>query len=35
MLSVAENYFGLVQSDRLKVEIADGLEFIKNAAQKG
>jgi len=35
MLTVAEKYFGLVQSDRLKVEIQDGLDYIKNAADKG
>jgi len=35
MLSVAQTYFGLELSERLKVEIQDGLQFIKNSANSG
>jgi spermidine synthase len=35
MLTVAQTYFGLEQSERLKVEIQDGLQFIKNSANAG
>jgi spermidine synthase len=35
MLSLAQTYFGLVLSDRLKVEIQDGLQFIKKSSDSG
>jgi spermidine synthase len=35
MLSVAQTYFGLTLSERLKVEIQDGLQFIKNSSSTG
>lgn len=35
MLKVATEYFGLVQDDRLKVEITDGLKFIEDSASAG
>lgn len=35
MLKVATEYFNLVLDDRMKVEIADGIRFIKDAAASG
>jgi len=35
MLKVATEYFNLVLDDRMKVEIADGIQFIKDAAANG
>lgn len=35
MLTLATNYFGLVQDDKLKVVIDDGLVFLDNAATAG
>ena len=32
---MAKNWFGLVQDDIIDVHIADGLEFIKQAANNG
>ncbi|XP_066597380.1 eEF1A lysine and N-terminal methyltransferase homolog [Prorops nasuta] len=34
MLKVAKEYFGLSSDDRMKVEIADGIQFIKDAAER-
>ena len=34
MLKVASEYFGLVQSERLKVNIADGIKFLQESANK-
>ena len=34
ILKVATDYFGLVQDEKLRVEIADGIEFIRDAAIK-
>lgn len=35
MLTVATDYFGLVQDNRLKVVIDDGIEFLKKAVKNG
>ena len=38
MVSVAEKWFGFTQGERMKVHIADGVEFIResfNAGKKG
>lgn len=35
MLSVATDYFGLTQDNRLKVVIDDGIEFLKKAVKMG
>jgi spermidine synthase len=35
MLKVATEYFNLVLDNRMKVEIADGIQFIKDAAASG
>lgn len=35
MLTVATNYFGLVQDNRLKVTIDDGVHFLKKASKTG
>lgn len=35
MLSVATDYFGLTQDNRLKVVIDDGVEFLKKAVKMG
>lgn len=35
MLKVATEYFNLILDDRMKVEIADGIQFIKDAATCG
>lgn len=35
MLTVATDYFGLVQDNRLKVVIDDGVKFLKKAAKNG
>lgn len=35
MLSVATNYFGLVEDERLKVVIEDGIEFLNKAVKSG
>ncbi|XP_065339265.1 eEF1A lysine and N-terminal methyltransferase homolog [Cloeon dipterum] len=35
MLMVAESYFGLTLGDHLKVEIGDGLQYIKNGVASG
>lgn len=35
MLTVATNYFGLVEDERLKVVIEDGIEFLDKAAKSG
>ncbi|XP_053994379.1 eEF1A lysine and N-terminal methyltransferase homolog [Hylaeus volcanicus] len=35
MLKVATDYFGLILDNRMKVEISDGIRFIKDSAEKG
>lgn len=35
MLTVATEYFGLVQDNRLKVVIDDGIEFLKKTVKTG
>lgn len=35
MLTVASDYFGLVQDSRLKVVIDDGINFLKKAVKNG
>lgn len=35
MLTVATNFFGLVQDNRLKVVIDDGIKFLKKALKNG
>lgn len=35
MLKIATDYFGLTLDDRMKVEIADGIQFIKENALNG
>lgn len=35
MLTVATDYFGLQQDNRLKVVIDDGIEFLKKAVKNG
>lgn len=35
MLTVATDYFGLVQDNRLKVVIDDGIKFLKKAVKNG
>lgn len=35
MLSVATDYFGLTQDNRLRVVIDDGIEFLKKAVKNG
>lgn len=35
MLTVATNFFGLVQDNRLKVIIDDGIKFLKKALKNG
>nr|XP_034180029.1 eEF1A lysine and N-terminal methyltransferase homolog [Osmia lignaria] len=35
MLKIATEYFGLILDNRMKVEIADGIRFIKESATKG
>ncbi|XP_072504730.1 eEF1A lysine and N-terminal methyltransferase isoform X2 [Notamacropus eugenii] len=35
MLEVATRWFGFTQSDRMKVHIADGLDYITNLAREG
>lgn len=35
MLTVATNFFGLVQDNRLKVTIDDGIKFLKKAVKNG
>lgn len=35
MLTVATDYFGLVQDHRLKVVIDDGIKFLKKAVKNG
>lgn len=35
MLRVASDYFGLVQDDKLKVEITDGIKFVEDSAKEG
>ncbi|XP_015604537.1 methyltransferase-like protein 13 [Cephus cinctus] len=34
MLSVAVEYFGLIQDDRMKVKIMDGIQFLHNSADQ-
>lgn len=35
MLTVATDYFGLVQDNRLKVVIDDGIKFLKKSVKNG
>lgn len=35
MAQIAQQFFGLVPDHRLKVDICDGLDFVKNAADQG
>lgn len=35
MLTVATDYFGLVQDNRLKVVIDDGIKFLKKTVKNG
>lgn len=35
MAQIAQQFFGLVPDHRLRVEICDGLDFVKNAADQG
>lgn len=35
MLTVATDYFGLVQDNRLKVVIDDGIKFLQKAVKNG
>lgn len=35
IVSVAEKFFGFTVNERVKVEVCDGIEYVKNAYQAG
>ena len=35
VVDVAKKWFGFVEDERMKVEVCDGLQYVRTAAEKG